>query len=131
MDCTAYGPKTEITRPAGSSNSAIHRVLAFPQVSGPLNGSWGCHYQSVVESLVVPFQMVSVTNSRIAFRNELSPNRIICSRQASLMVRTNRSAYAFRFGDRGGSLTDSMPEPRQYGEKVFGIERISVVDEIP
>src|SRR6516225_3901863 len=31
------------------------------------------------------------------------------SRQDSLIVRTNRSAWAFRFGECGGSLTDSMP----------------------
>ena len=33
--------------------------------------------------------------------------KIIRSRQDSLMLRTNLSACAFRFGDRGGNLTDS------------------------
>ena len=33
--------------------------------------------------------------------------KIIRSRQVSLMLRTNLSACAFRFGDRGGNLTDS------------------------
>src|SRR5262249_15962505 len=30
-------------------------------------------------------------------------------RNLGLIVRTNRSVYAFRFGDRGGSFTDSIP----------------------
>ena len=31
------------------------------------------------------------------------------SKQDSLMLRTNHSAWAFKFGDRGGSFTDSTP----------------------
>jgi len=35
---------------------------------------------------------------------------ICCEAQLSLIVRTKRSAYAFRFGDLGGNLIGSMPE---------------------
>src|SRR5271156_1016575 len=45
----------------------------------------------------------------MAVRNDASPKRIKRSKQDSLMLRTNRSAWAFKFGDRGGSFTDSTP----------------------
>src|SRR5215831_18757275 len=48
-------------------------------------------------------------NSRMAFRTEPSPNRIIRSRHDSLMVLTKRSAWALRLGERGGSFTDCTP----------------------
>jgi len=32
--------------------------LAFPQLSGGLHGSFGCHDQAIVESLVVSFHVV-------------------------------------------------------------------------
>ena len=60
----------------------------------------------------------------MAFRSESSPNKIICSKQASLIVRTNRSAYAFKFGDRGGSLTDSMPNPAMMA-RMYEVENVS------
>src|ERR1700733_12584104 len=43
----------------------------------------------------------------MAVCNDASPKKIGRSKQDSLMLRTNRSAWAFRFGDRGGSFTDS------------------------
>src|SRR5947208_10004352 len=45
----------------------------------------------------------------MAFRKEPSPNRIIRSKHPSLMVLTKRSAWAFRFGERGGNFTDCTP----------------------
>src|SRR6516162_10738190 len=45
----------------------------------------------------------------MAVRSAPSPNRIIRSRQDSLIVRTNLSAWAFRFGDLGGNFTDFTP----------------------
>lgn len=39
----------------------------------------------------------------------LLSERIIRSRQDSLMLRPKRSAYAFRFGDRAGSFTEFTP----------------------
>ncbi len=45
----------------------------------------------------------------MAFRNEPSPNRIMRSKHDSLIVLTKRSAYAFRFGERGGNFTDFTP----------------------
>src|SRR5580658_7110850 len=45
----------------------------------------------------------------MAVRNDPSPKKISRSKQDSLMLRTNRSAWAFKFGDRGGSFTDSTP----------------------
>src|SRR5579859_2086516 len=48
-------------------------------------------------------------NSWMVLRNEPSPNRIIRSKHDSLMVRTKRSAWAFRFGERGGSFTGCTP----------------------
>src|SRR5262245_47022853 len=38
----------------------------------------------------------------MAAQTDPSPNRIIRSRQDSLIVRTNRSACAFKFGELGG-----------------------------
>ena len=49
-------------------------------------------------------------NSRTAFRRLFSPNKIIRSKQDSVMLRTKRSAQLFRFGDRGGSFTDSTQQ---------------------
>ena len=48
-------------------------------------------------------------NSEIAVLRAPSPNRIICSRKDSMIVRTNLSACAFRFGDRGGNFSDFTP----------------------
>ena len=48
-------------------------------------------------------------NCAMALLNECSPNRIIRSRQDSLIVRTNLSAWAFRLGDRGGNFTHFTP----------------------
>jgi hypothetical protein len=45
----------------------------------------------------------------MAARNDASPKKIMRSTHDSLMLRTNLSAWAFRFGDRGGSFTDSTP----------------------
>ncbi|MFT4639654.1 MAG: hypothetical protein ACI8T1_002979, partial [Verrucomicrobiales bacterium] len=51
----------------------------------------------------------SSQNCPTARRNDPPPIRTILDRQSSLIVRTNRSAKAFRFGDRTGSLTDFTP----------------------
>src|SRR6267143_2878604 len=45
----------------------------------------------------------------MAFLSESSPKKIIRSRQPSLILRTNLSAWAFKFGDRGGNCTDWIP----------------------
>jgi len=49
-------------------------------------------------------------NSAVAFRTAPSPNKIIRSRQDFWIVRTNRSAWAFRWGLRGGNFTEATPE---------------------
>ena len=49
------------------------------------------------------------TNSRTARRREPSPIKTNRSTHDSLMVRTNRSANAFTFGDRGGRRTGVTP----------------------
>jgi len=52
-------------------------------------------------------------------RSALSPNKIIRSRQDSLIVRTNRSACAFKFGEDGGNFTDFTPTlPMNYRLRV-------------
>jgi hypothetical protein len=48
-------------------------------------------------------------NSRTAVLTDPSPNRISRSKQDSFMLRTKRTAYAFRFGDLGGNFTDWTP----------------------
>jgi hypothetical protein len=47
-----------------------------------------------------------------ARRNELCPTKIIRSRHSALIERTKRSAYAFRFGERGGNRMTSVPLSR-------------------
>jgi hypothetical protein len=44
-----------------------------------------------------------------ARRNDACPMKIIRSRHSSLIERTNRSAYAFRFGDIGGRRMTLVP----------------------
>jgi hypothetical protein len=39
--------------------------------------------------------------------SERSPRKTKCSKHSSLIERTNRSAWAFKFGLRGGRTTDS------------------------
>src|ERR1700682_3973361 len=65
--------------------------------------------ESVGQPLVIALGVIMATKLCVAVRNDSSPNRIVRSRQDSLMVRTNLSACAFRFGDRGGSFTDFTP----------------------
>ena len=62
--------------------------------------------QPVAEALVVSLPVINAERTRISLRNAYSPKKIMRSRQDSLMLRTNLSACAFRFGDRGGSFTD-------------------------
>ena len=45
----------------------------------------------------------------MAVRNDSSPNRIIRSRHDSLIVRTNPSAWASRFGERGDTYGHLFP----------------------
>jgi hypothetical protein len=45
----------------------------------------------------------------MAARDYVSLKKISRSKQDSLMLRTNLFAWAFKFGDRGGSFTDSTP----------------------
>jgi len=67
---------------------------------------------------MVSLQVVMRNKSFTAFRNASSPKKIIRSRQLSLIVRTNRSAYAFKFGDRGGNFTFN-PAVLQYWRRDF------------
>ena len=68
----------------------------------------GGEEQLVAHALMVPFEIVC-HELATARRNDRSPNKIIRSRHDSLIVRTKRSAYAFRFGECGGSRTASTP----------------------
>jgi hypothetical protein len=63
----------------------------------------------------------------MAVRTDSSPKKMIRFRQDSLMLRTNLSAWAFRFGDRGGSLTVSTP----VSVIVVGEQWITVVNQVP
>ena len=49
----------------------------------------------------------------MAVLSDASPNGIIRSRHDSLMLLTNQSACAFKFGLRGGNRTDFTPAPRR------------------
>src|SRR5262249_15014333 len=69
-------------------------------------------------------------NSWTALLNASSPNRIICSRQSSLIVRTNLSAWAFKFGDRAGSFTDSIPCSASIVRN-SRVQRIAIVNQVP
>src|SRR3989304_2725433 len=51
-------------------------------------------------------------NSDTARRSDACPMKIIRFRHSSLIDRTKRSAYAFRFGDIGGSRMTSIPDSR-------------------
>src|SRR5215831_18435423 len=87
-----------IQHPAQTLSAPDCALLAFLQARR--------NDQAIFQSLVVAFAMVMRHEFGDGFRSELSPNRIIRSRQDSLIVRTNLSACAFKFGDRGGSFTD-------------------------
>src|SRR5262249_55872206 len=69
-------------------------------------------------------------NSAVAFRTALSPNRIIRSRHDSLIVRTNRSACAFKLGLRGGSFTDATPASASRLRKLGRKQRIAIMHEV-
>jgi hypothetical protein len=62
--------------------------------------------QPVVQTLVVSFAVIMRHKFGNPLRNELSPIQIMRSKQDSLMLRTNLSAWALRLGERGGSFTD-------------------------
>jgi hypothetical protein len=47
--------------------------------------------------------------SLIARRNDACPTKTILPRHSSLIERTNRSEYAFKFGDNGGNRMTSVP----------------------
>src|SRR5262245_29539371 len=64
------------------------------------------------------------------FRNESSPKKIICSKQLSLMLFTKRSAYAFKFGDRGGQFHRLDTGFRQHVQEFLRVQRIAIVNEI-
>ena len=65
--------------------------------------------ESVTQALVVAF-IVIVGDEMLNSRPQRTlTEEMSLSRQASLMLRTHLSACAFRFGLRGGNLTDSTP----------------------
>jgi hypothetical protein len=78
---------------------------------------------------MISLLMIMSKDSRVASLNESSPKKIIRSRHSSLIDLTNRSAKAFKFGERGGSFTDSTPDSARMGEELRGVERIAVVDQ--
>ena len=88
-----------------------------------------CADQSVGQTSVIAFIMVMGHQVGMDLRNDCSPNRIICSQQDSLMVLTN-SAYAFKFGDRGGSLTAFTPTSASMCKKLGREQRVSIMDQI-
>ena len=51
--------------------------------------------EPISEPLMVPLGVIMCDEIVVAFRKESSPKKIILSKQLSLIVRTNRSAYAF------------------------------------
>ena len=53
-----------------------------------------------------------------------------CAKHSDLMDRTNRSAYAFRFGLRLGSFSGRTPEPSSVFAERLREERIAVVYEV-
>jgi len=59
----------------------------------------------ITYSLVVPFQVIMSG----VFFNHISKMGMIFDKHSSLIDRTNRSAYALRFGLLGGSLTLLTP----------------------
>jgi len=63
----------------------------------------------VTEALVITFRVI--VNKVFANGNPQRslPKRIVRSRHSYLIDLTNRSAKAFKFGERGGSFTDSIP----------------------
>ena len=46
------------------------------------------------------------------------------------MLRTKRSAQAFRFGDRGGNLTDATPNTGNRVQELAGEQRVAIMDEV-
>src|ERR1051326_1608677 len=69
-------------------------------------------------------------NSWMALRNEPSPNRINRSRQDSLIVRTNRSAWAFKFGERWRQLNRSHSGALQDLNEFRSEQGIAVMDKV-
>ena len=46
------------------------------------------------------------------------------------MLRTNLSAYAFRFGDRGGSFTDFTPTSASMLQELRGEQRVAIMNQV-
>jgi len=68
--------------------------------------------ERVVQGLVVPFPVVAEHELGHGTRRCFWPKGIIGLRHSSLIDRTKRSAYAFRFGLLGGNLTTFTPADR-------------------
>ena len=72
----------------------------------------------VTDALMIPFKMVmGGVYSLNTWRSDLSLKRIILARHSDLMDKTNRSAYAFRLGERGGNFTGSIFTDRSSASK--------------
>jgi hypothetical protein len=108
---------------ATQSLSPAHR----PTINGVTIGN----DQPMIEALVVAFTMAMAQKFTNLLGNEASPNKIMRSRQDSLIVRTNRSAWAFRFGECGGSLTDSMPLVASFWTNSAVNKGSRIVDQVP
>jgi hypothetical protein len=96
---TEGGHSTDLVETDRVALSCRFTVIIIQQSTEPLTPLYSSsrfslrshrHDQPVPKTLMVTFQCT--TNSRMAFRNESSPKKIIRSRQLSLMLRTNRSA---------------------------------------
>ena len=59
---------------------------------------------------MISLRVIVARYSRMAVLKASSPKKIIRSKHSSLIDLTNRSAKAFRFGERGGSFTDLTPD---------------------
>src|ERR1051325_4520681 len=109
--CTAGSAATTSSRRAVVIVEHAAEALAVQHPTGIEKVSRLWVDETIRQTLVIAFHVI-VDGEILDGRPQRSlPSKITLSRQDSLMVRTNLSANAFRFGDRGGSLTDLTPTP--------------------
>jgi hypothetical protein len=61
------------------------------------------------QTLMIALLMVVDREIRVRLPQRVFPEQDHLLQHDSLILRTNRSAWAFRFGDRGGNFTDCTP----------------------
>src|SRR5436309_14862009 len=89
-----------------SGSCVVIIVQHSTQALSPLDSTGISHMtrfgaeELIADTLVRAFPMVMGDELETAVRNDCSPNKIRRSKQDSLILRTNRSAWAFRLGER-------------------------------